>query len=75
MGSQQIEDFIDQELGLNMDTFYADLEAEDTKDFVQWDKEQCERAGTTGTPTVFVCGERLQNRNQLEEYLDWLLGE
>lgn len=47
-----------RELGLDMERFRRDLDAEDTRRRVQEDLEEGKRNGVTGTPTVFVDGIR-----------------
>jgi len=70
MDRAALEQFVEQELDLDFDRYRSDVEADETKNFVQWDKEQCRAAGVAGTPSVFVCGALLHHRSQLEEIID-----
>jgi protein-disulfide isomerase len=45
-----------KDIGLDLKTFKADLEAESTADRVGQDRKQGEKLGITGTPTVFING-------------------
>jgi hypothetical protein len=67
---QEILDFIKGSLSLDMARFNRELEADETYAFLVWEIEQAQAAGVDGTPTVFVCGRRLPNRNYLETELD-----
>jgi predicted DsbA family dithiol-disulfide isomerase len=74
MGRGDVEAFLAKRSGFDMRQFRSDLDSDEMQDFVQWDLEQSEAAGAEGTPTVFVCGEPLPNRNDLESRIDELLG-
>ncbi len=66
--------FVRDDLGLDMDRFMADVEDEKTLPFLAWDYEQADKAREdaedegirTGTPLVFVCGQRLSSWTDLE---------
>ena len=62
-------------LGLDMDQFQEDFESDETLSFLIWDKEQAEKMFVRGTPTVFVCGFMLANRNELELAIDDFLSD
>ncbi|MCP4679886.1 MAG: thioredoxin domain-containing protein [Deltaproteobacteria bacterium] len=66
---EEITEFVRDTLKLDMDRFEADIADQKTAKFINWDKEQGEKAGVQGTPTVFVCGEKV-DRSQLESVLD-----
>ncbi len=75
MDRAALEQFVEQELELDFDRFLSDVETNEIKDFVQWDREQCRAAGVSGTPSVFICGEFLYRRDRLEETIDTTLEE
>ncbi len=70
-----VVDFAQSELGLDRSRLERDMHSDATKNFVQWDKEQCRGAGAAGTPTVFVCGERLASWSSLEAVVDGYLND
>lgn len=70
MDRAALDHYVENELELDFDRFLRDVEADETKDFVQWDKEQCRAADVEGTPSVFVCGAFLYDRARLEETID-----
>lgn len=49
---------IAQRLGLNMGKFKVDLESPDVRAVVAADREDGEKSGLTGTPTIFINGRR-----------------
>jgi protein-disulfide isomerase len=51
--------FVDDALNLDMDQFDADRESDAMMSFLAWDKSQGQAVGVTGTPSVFVCGEKI----------------
>jgi protein-disulfide isomerase len=58
----QLEDvieFADKDLKLDMEKFNSVLGAERTSQFLDWDKQQGKDAGMTGTPSVYICGEKI----------------
>ena len=64
--------FCQNELGLEMSQFEADLAADATYAFLAWDKEQAQAIGVSSTPSVFVCGDKISWGN-LEAVLDGYL--
>jgi protein-disulfide isomerase len=60
-------------LNLDMDEFNADLNSDETISFLYWDKEQGYEAGVQGTPSIFICGEKVL-QSQVEDLLDYYLG-
>jgi protein-disulfide isomerase len=68
-----IRTFCDDVLGLDMAKFEEDLADPYTQEFLAWDKEQAQAAGVTGTPSVFVCGEKISwgsIEGVIDSYLD-----
>jgi protein-disulfide isomerase len=59
-------------LQLDMDQFEADLADPDTMAFLSWDKQQGLDAGVTGTPSVFICGEKI-SWSEIESVIDGYL--
>ena len=55
-----ILEFVEDELKLDMKRFEADLDSDETYAFLRWDMEQGDAAGVTGTPTAFVCEDRIR---------------
>ncbi|MCP4604616.1 MAG: thioredoxin domain-containing protein [Proteobacteria bacterium] len=62
--------FARDDMGLDMDQFIADVDAEKTFAFLAWDDAQGDSAGITGTPSVFVCGTKISTWRKLELELD-----
>jgi protein-disulfide isomerase len=56
--------FAQDQLGLDMEQFLADMESPQTIDFLSWDKDQGLAAGVSGTPSVFICGQRISNNKE-----------
>lgn len=73
MGIEEIKAFLAKQSGFDKARFRADLNADETKDFVQWDMRQASRAGVRGTPTLFVCEQQVANRASLERRIDEFL--
>ena len=48
-----------QEIGLDMDQFARDIEAEDVKKRIDSDMQQASKLGVTGTPSFFITGRYL----------------
>ena len=67
-----LTEFADSTLGLDMIQFEQDLESEETISFLLWDREQCLATGASGTPSVFVCGQKIA-WTQLEMVIDMFL--
>jgi protein-disulfide isomerase len=74
MSPASIRTYADETLHLDMAQYDADVAADETMALVSWDKSQGQAAGITGTPSVFVCGEKISWGN-LEEVIDSYLGE
>jgi len=68
----EIRTYCAEVLLLEMTQFENDLADPYTRDFLGWDKEQAQAAGVTGTPSVFICGEKV-NWTHLESIIDDLL--
>jgi protein-disulfide isomerase len=51
--------FVDDVLGLDMGQFHADRQSDAMMSFLAWDKSQGQAVGVTGTPSVFVCGQKI----------------
>jgi len=66
--------FADEELGLDMEKYETDRLSEEVRGFLQWDRQQGDDAGVTGTPSVFVCGEKI-SWPDLEVVLDEILAD
>ena len=61
-----------ESLGLDMDRFETDIEADETYAFLKWDANQGFAADmeNKGTPTVFVCGETVDYWPDVEDMID-----
>jgi 2-hydroxychromene-2-carboxylate isomerase len=70
---KQIRNFVRDELKLDMARFDADTDDKQTYSFLLWELDQAFSANVTGTPTVFVCGQPISNRNLLESIVDGYL--
>jgi protein-disulfide isomerase len=55
-----------------MTQFDADIADPYTYSYLSWDKAQGQAAGVTGTPSVFVCGEKI-SWGDLESVIDGYL--
>jgi protein-disulfide isomerase len=73
-GIEEIRAYCEDVLGLEMTQFEDDLVSTETYAFLNWDKEQAEAVGVGGTPSVFVCGEKI-SWTHLEEIVAGYLGE
>lgn len=51
-------------LGLDMKRYEADMNSPAIKQKISKDLRDAQAAGVTGTPTVFINGQRLKNRSQ-----------
>ena len=69
MSREQVDAFLEQR-GLDMEAFREQMRSEETRDFVQWDKQQAAAAGTNGTPSVFVCGDKVLFWSLFEQAVD-----
>lgn len=64
--------FARDELKLDMERFDGDMQSDETEAFLKWDHDQGTQAGVEGTPTVFVCGKKI-DRSKLESIIDGYL--
>jgi protein-disulfide isomerase len=55
----ELREFADQVLGLDMAQYDIDVDHEVTWGFLEWDRAQLEAQGYTSTPSVFICGEKV----------------
>jgi protein-disulfide isomerase len=55
----EIRAYCEGTLLLEMTQFEEDLADPYTYGFLEWDKEQAQAVGVTGTPSVFICGEKI----------------
>ena len=62
--------YAENELHLDMKRFDEDADSPETDAFLKWDINQGFSAGMIGTPTVFVCGDPVDNWTYLEDYID-----
>jgi protein-disulfide isomerase len=70
----ELREFADQELGLDMEQYDADVVSAVTYGYLEWDRAQLESLGYSSTPSIFVCGEKLGGWTSLDETLDSYLG-
>lgn len=56
------------ELGLNLDTFKADVASDEVMARVMRDKNAGEALGVAGTPSFFLNGKKIENPQSLEEF-------
>ena len=54
---------IAKELGLDMDRFMKDRQSEASRRLIEEDIENGRKVGVTGTPSVFLNGKRIPNRD------------
>ncbi|MDJ0761455.1 MAG: thioredoxin domain-containing protein [Myxococcota bacterium] len=66
---EELVAYAEESLHLDMNMFTATMASEHTANFLAWDKQQGKNAGMSGTPWVFVCGEKVVWRS-LEEVVD-----
>ena len=71
---EEVIEFVDQELDLDMEQFHADRQSDEVLAFLAWDKSQAQAAGVTGTPSVFICGEKI-SWSSIEDIVDGYLSE
>lgn len=76
----EVKDFLADLSDFDLKRFEKDMDGDQIKDFVQWDKQQGLDAGVEGTPSLFVCGEHLESDTTpfitlLEDRVDELLGK
>src|SRR5437868_2542366 len=61
-------DAMARDLGLDIDRFHRDAEAQDAKDQVEADQAQARALGATGTPYFYVNGQRIAGAQQFEQF-------
>ena len=68
---------IAQELDLDMERFDRDMQSEDNRRIIKEDIENGDRIGVDGTPSVFLNGKRIKNRDlsQLPVIIERVLGD
>jgi protein-disulfide isomerase len=69
----ELRDYADTVLGLDMEKYDADVADPATMDFIGWDKNQATAQGANSTPAVFVCGKHIK-WGDLESVVDSYLG-
>ena len=70
MTREQVDRFLEQERGLDMEAYDRAMRSDTVRDFVQWDKQQIVAAGATGTPSLFICGEKALYWTRVEQLVD-----
>jgi protein-disulfide isomerase len=70
---EELTQYADEVLGLDMAQFQADVESDDTLSFLYWDKGQAEDYGVLGSPTVFICGERISSDDITDFTIDAII--
>lgn len=66
----EVDAFVRNTLKLDMDRFDEDAHSHETEAFLRWDINQGFAAFVVGTPTVFVCGDPIDDWTLLEDYID-----
>jgi len=61
-------DAMARDLGLNLDQFHRDVEAEDTKGQVDADQAQARALGASGTPYFYVNGQRIAGAQSFDAF-------
>src|SRR5438067_8875253 len=61
-------DAMARDLGLDIDRFHRDADAQDAKDHVEADQAQARALGATGTPYFYVNGQRIAGAQQFEQF-------
>jgi protein-disulfide isomerase len=74
MTIEEVVEFAQNVLELDMEQFEADRVSQETADFIQADMEQASSQGLTGTPTVWVCGTKIDWPDLDEVVDDFLAG-
>jgi protein-disulfide isomerase len=74
MTIEEVVEFAQNVLELDMEQFEADRVSQETADFIQADMEQAISQGLTGTPTVWVCGSKISWPDLAEAVDDFLAG-
>jgi len=64
-------------MGLNMDQFKRDMASAGIRQKVNQDMMDAQKAGVTGTPTIFINGHPLRERSQeaIQQKIDAVLGK
>ncbi len=68
-GVKDLIDYAENDLGLDMDLFQGDLYSNDVANFLAWEKSQLNALDISSTPSVFICGEKI-NWGLLEYTID-----
>jgi hypothetical protein len=66
----ELADYADKTLKLDMIRFNEVLESEETLQFLAWEKNQLADAGYEGTPTLLICGDKVSPWPDLENAID-----
>jgi protein-disulfide isomerase len=61
--SNEVINNIAVDLGLDMDQFKKDMNSAEIRQMIEKDLMDAQKAGVTGTPTVFINGKKLKNRS------------
>jgi hypothetical protein len=73
---EQVTEYAQNTLQLDMAEFEAVRNAQETYDFIDSEREAAQAQGATGTPSVFVCGTKLSSWGDLEEVAEaYLAGD
>ncbi len=70
----ELADYAETTLGLDRSRFDEEMGSPDTYGFLDWDRDQSIDIGVTGTPSVYICGEKI-DRSQIEQIIDDYLVE
>ena len=72
MTIEELVEYADTVLKLDMDQFNSDRASDETMDFIQYEIDQARDFGLTGTPTLWVCGNK-SSWGDLDELVDYYL--
>ena len=72
MTIDEVVEYADTVLELDMKQFNEDRVSDETIGFVEYEIDQAREYGLTGTPTVWVCGEKI-SWGDLDLYIDHYL--
>ncbi len=61
--SNEVINNIAVDLGLDMAQFNKDMNSPEIRQMIQKDLMDAQKAGVTGTPTIFINGKKLKNRS------------
>jgi protein-disulfide isomerase len=61
--SNEVINNIAVDLGLDIDQFKKDMNSAEIRQMIEKDLMDAQKAGVTGTPTVFINGKKLKNRS------------